>query len=236
MRRGGPLGCYLPAVFADRLRSFLTTFPAPVALPPGVVAANPYGTQPARGLLTEFAQKFYADDRPRVAVLGINPGRFGGGTTGIAFTDPVALADTCGLPNELPRRRELSSEFVEQVIGALGGATAFYAQFYVGSVYPLVLLKDGLNHNYYDSPALVGALWPALADSLRQQVALGFRRDVVVSLGRRNATFLRKLNQQEALFEEVIELDHPRFLMQYKRRQLVDYVAKYAEVLGRLRT
>ncbi len=221
-------------MYADRLLHFLTTFAPPAELPPSVTAANPYVTEPSRGLLAAFAQKFYADDRPRVALLGINPGRFGGGTTGIAFTDPVALADACGIATDLPRRRELSSEFVYRFIGALGGPTAFYEHFYLGSAYPQVLLKDGLNHNYYDSPALIRTLWPQLLESLRQQAAIGFRRDVVVSLGRRNAQFLRKLNQELHLFDEVIELDHPRFIMQYKRRQLAEYTAEYVATLGRL--
>jgi hypothetical protein len=221
-------------VFAHRLLSFLTTFPPPVGLPAGVSAADPYAEAPAQALLTSFATKFYADDSPRVAVLGINPGRFGGGATGVAFTDPVALADACGITNELPRRRELSSEFVYQAIAALGGPAAFYQQFYLGSVYPLVLLNDGRNYNYYDSPALLKALAPALRASLQQQVAIGFRRDVVVSLGQRNADFLTRLNHELGLFERVIALDHPRFIMQYKRRQLADYVANYAAVLGEL--
>ena len=221
--------------FADRLLTFLTTFPPPAApLPAGVVAADPYGTGPARHLLTAFANTFYADDCPRVAVLGINPGRFGGGTTGIAFTDPVALADSCGIGTDLPRRRELSSEFVYRFIDALGGPAAFYGQFYLGSVYPRVLLKDGLNHNYYDSAALLRALAPDLRAALRQQVAVGFRRDVVVSLGQRNAEFLRRLNDELGLFDRVVALDHPRFIMQYKRRQLADYVAQYVATLGEL--
>ncbi|MBC7448517.1 MAG: DUF4918 family protein [Hymenobacteraceae bacterium] len=220
--------------FADRLLSFLTTFPAPAGLPTHVMAANPYIAEPSRALLTTFAGKFYGDERSRVAVLGINPGRFGGGTTGISFTDPVALADFCGIPNALPRRREMSSEFVYQFIAALGGPAEFYAHFYLGSVYPMVLLKEGLNYNYYDAPALTRALWPQLLDSLRQQVEVGFRRDVVVSLGRRNAQFLRKLNQEVKLFDEIIELDHPRYIMQYKRRALAEYVAQYVAVLGGL--
>lgn len=221
-------------MYANCLLSFLTTFPAPTDLPPGIEAANPYVAEPSCGLLTAFARKFYADDNPRVAVLGINPGRFGGGTTGVAFTDPVALADRCGIANPLPRRREVSSEFVYQFIGEMGGPSAFYRHFYLGSVYPLVLLREGLNHNYYDSPALTRSLWPTLLDSLRRQTAIGFRTDVVVSLGRRNAEFLRKLNREAPLFGEVLELDHPRFIMQYKRRHLAEYAARYVDVLGGL--
>jgi hypothetical protein len=216
------------------LLHFLTTFPGPAALPPGIAALNPYADEPARGLLTAFAGRFYAADRPRVAVLGINPGRFGGGTTGVAFTDPVALADACGIPHPLPRRREVSSEFVYRVIDQLGGPASFYDHFYVGSVYPLVLLNKELNYNYYDSGALTRQLWPALLDSVARQAALGLRRDVTVSLGRRNAEFLTRLNQELHLFDDIIALDHPRFLMQYRRRYLAEHLAEYTAVLGGL--
>ncbi|WP_400190759.1 uracil-DNA glycosylase family protein [Hymenobacter sp. B81] len=224
----------MTSTFADRLRAFLAGFPLPGPLPDEVLAVNPYQLQPARALLTSFAQRFYADHAPRVALLGINPGRFGGGTTGVAFTDPGALERHCGLPNELPRRAELSSQFVYQLIEALGGATAFYRHFYLGSLYPLVLLRHGRNHNYYDSAALTKALWPDLQTSLRQQVAAGLRRDVAVSLGRRNGEFFQRLNQELGLFERLIVLDHPRYLMQYQRRRVPDFVAEYARLLGEL--
>ncbi|GAA4385689.1 uracil-DNA glycosylase family protein [Hymenobacter koreensis] len=220
--------------FADRLLAFLTHFPAATALPDDVLAYHPYQEPTAHGLLTQFAHRFYADNQPRVAILGINPGRFGGGTTGIAFTDPAALALHCHIPNELPRRAELSSQFVYQLIAALGGPQAFYQHFYLGSLYPLVLLRHGLNHNYYDAPALTQALWPDMQTSLREQAALGLRRDVVVCLGRRNGEYFARLNNELGLFERVVVFDHPRYLMQYKRRFVPDSVTDYARVLGEL--
>jgi hypothetical protein len=96
-----------------------------------------------------------------VAVLGINPGRLGMSLTGVAFTDPTALTDLCGIEHDLPRQRpEISTQFVYKVIAAMGGPATFYQHFYVGSLDPLVLLKNGLNYNYYDSPVLTKALWP----------------------------------------------------------------------------
>ncbi len=220
--------------FADRLLRFLTEFPLPTALPGGVQAESPYRDAAAYPLLAEFARKFYADNQPRVALLGINPGRLGGGRTGIAFTDPGALTAFCGIGHTLPRQApELSSGFVYQVIGELGGPAAFYQHFYLGSVYPLTLLREGLNYNYYDAPALTKALWPAMQLSLRRQVGeLGIRADTVVCLGKRNGRFLNKLNDELQLFGRVVVLDHPRFLMQYKRKDLAANVTRYVEVLG----
>ncbi|RSK50151.1 uracil-DNA glycosylase family protein [Hymenobacter rigui] len=217
--------------FADRLLQFLTEFPPPPALPEGVEAYSPYQEPGPRELLTQFARQYYTGEQPRVALLGINPGRLGNGRTGVAFTDPATLADW-GIPNELPRRREPSSEFVQQVILAMGGPAAFYQRFFLGSLYPLVLLKDGRNYNFYDSPAVTDALWPSIQNSLRQQVAeVGLSRRAAVCLGRRNAQYLQRLNEELQLFDQIHVLDHPRFLMQYKRKNLVENVARYVQVL-----
>lgn len=220
--------------FADRLQRFLADFPLPAALPGGVEARSPFREPDVYELLSRFAQKYYADNQPRVAVLGINPGRLGMGRTGVAFTDPGALAEFCGIGHDLPRQRpELSTQFVYQVINELGGPAAFYQHFYLGSIYPLVLLRNGLNYNYYDSPALIKALWPDMQLSMRQQVqGLGLRTDVAVSLGRRNGLFFQRLNDELGLFKKIIVLDHPRYLMQYRRRDLAAHVAHYVEDLG----
>ncbi len=225
-------------VFADRLLRFLTAFPLPGPLPGGAQALSPFGEPAVYDLLSRFAQKYYADNRPRVAVLGINPGRLGMGRTGVAFTDPGALAEFCGLAHDLPRQRpEPSTQFVYQVVAALGGPAVFYQHFYLGSIYPLVLLREGLNYNYYDAPALTKALWPDLRLSLRQQVQdLGVRTDVAVSLGKRNGTFFHRLNDELGLFKKIIVLDHPRYLMQYRRRDLDAHVARYVAALGNLLT
>ena len=221
---------------ALRLPQFLSTFPQPQALPPGIEAQNPFVAPDVRALAQRFADAFYAADQPRVALLGINPGRLGMGRTGVAFTDPGALSEMCGIANDLPRGRpELSTRFVYRVVAALGGPAEFYRHFFLGSIYPLVLLNQGLNHNYYDSPALLKTLWPDLQRSLRQQVAdFGLRRDVAVSLGRRNGEFLQKLNAELGLFGRIVVLDHPRYLMQYRRRELDENVAGYVEALGEL--
>ncbi|OUJ71759.1 uracil-DNA glycosylase family protein [Hymenobacter crusticola] len=224
------------STFADRLLHFLTSFPLPATLPEEVEAVSPYQQPTPRALFTQFAARYYADNQPRVALLGINPGRLGNGRTGVAFTDPAALA-AWGIANDLPRRREPSSEFVQEVVLAMGGPQAFYQNFFLGSLYPLVLLRRGLNYNFYDSPAVTAALWPTIQDSLRRQVAeVGLARHAAICLGRRNGKYLLQLNQELGLFDQIIVLDHPRYLMQYKRRALAENVARYVEVLDAVKT
>jgi hypothetical protein len=222
--------------FAASLFRFLSTFPLPANLPEGVEALSPFREPAVQKLYGQFGKKFYADNTPRVALLGINPGRLGMGRTGVAFTDPAALTEFCGIAHDLPRQRpELSTQFVYRVVEALGGADVFYRHFYLSSIYPLVLLKQGLNYNYYDSPALTKALWPDMQLSMKLQVEeLGLRTDVAVSLGKRNGTFLKRLNDELGLFDRIVVLDHPRFLMQYRRAHLEANVARYVTELGRL--
>jgi hypothetical protein len=54
---------------------------------------------------------------------------------------------------------------------------------------------------------------------------------VVISLGKKNAVHLREINDELKLFKEVIELEHPRYIMQYKRKHQNQYVMQYFDVL-----
>ncbi|MEO8194699.1 MAG: uracil-DNA glycosylase family protein [Gemmatimonadales bacterium] len=194
---------------------------------------NPYEEPFVRGYLRGFLGKYFADSRERVLILGINPGRFGAGVTGVSFTDPVALADECGIPNDLPPRRELSSVFVYNVINRLGGPTEFNKRYFLSAVCPLGFTRNQINLNYYDERRLERAVTPFIIASIEQQIALGGRRDHVVILGRgKNSQFFTRLNDQYRWFASVHSLDHPRFIMQYRRKQLDAYVEKYREVLS----
>src|SRR6266536_1633888 len=108
------------STFGSRVFEFYVKLKRP-RVPAGITVMNPYADASVRGCLRAFLDKYFADNNPRVLVLGINPGRFGAGITGVTFADPVALADYCGVPNDLARRRELSSVFVYRAIARLGG-------------------------------------------------------------------------------------------------------------------
>lgn len=82
---------------------------------------NPYNGAEVNQAVKKFYTKFYSDENDRLFMIGINPGRFGGGLTGISFTDPVALREQCGIENNLGNRKELSSKFVYSVAEKYGG-------------------------------------------------------------------------------------------------------------------
>ena len=192
---------------------------------------NPYAHARVCQYLRAFLGAYYRDNDPRVLVIGINPGRFGAGITGVTFTDPVALADELGIDNDLPRKRELSSIFVYEFIRRFGEPREFYRRFFLTAACPLGFTKLGNNYNYYDDPALKRAVSPFITDTLAQQVALGGRRDHAIVFGTgENFRFLDKLNTEHRLFTQLHPLDHPRFIMQYRRKRLDEYLDRYAAV------
>ena len=161
-----------------------------------------------------FYGRFYDDNRPRLFIFGINPGRFGSGLTGIPFTDGYALTHTCGIASSLPQRRELSATFIHRVIQALGGADSFFGQAFITGVCPLGLLRGGKNFNYYDDRSLLSELEPFFVDTIRRRIAFGARPQAAVVIGTgKNLQVMQRLNAEHRFFDELHALEHPRFIM-----------------------
>ncbi len=202
-------------------------------LPSGIAVMNPYADDEVFKYCTLFYSMFYNNSKERTIILGINPGRFGAGITGIPFTDPVKLEMECGIKNNLPKRRELSADFIYQVIQAFGGKKKFYNKFYFGSVSPLGFTKGGKNINYYDNPKLQNALRPFICQTLEDQIHFGINTKVAYCLGEgSNFKFLKSLNAEMNYFENIIPLSHPRFVMQYKRKKISSYIDDYLKKLN----
>ena len=220
------------ATFASRMYRFYTALDAP-RVPKGITVMNPYADPAAQRYVKAYLVTFYADDRPRLLAFGINPGRFGAGVTGVTFTDPVALADACGVANALARRRELSSEFIYRFIDAAGGVRAFTRHAFLTAVSPLGFTRRGINLNYYDVPALARACTPFIVASVERHLAMGGRRDRAIVLGAgKNAEWFGRLNAQHGWFARLDALDHPRFIMQYRRKRVDEYVARYVRAFA----
>lgn len=222
---------------ADKIIAYNEQLEYNGALPDGIRIMNPFKTEAVRNYSQLFYKKYYDEIRPRQWILGINPGRFGGGITGIPFTDPKRLADVCGIPYTGEKAHEPSSVFIYEVIDAMGGPEAFYQQFYINSICPLGFTKvtpagKEINYNYYDSKALTAAVYDFIVENLQKQAALGLRTDVVFCLGTgQNHAFLEKLNQKWHFFGKIVPLDHPRFVMQYRAKRKAEYVQKYRDWL-----
>jgi hypothetical protein len=220
---------------ASKILGFLEKLDIPIQLPTGVQVLNPYQDKVCFSHCTQFYRKFYSDNTARTLIVGINPGRLGGGLTGIPFTDPKKLEQRCGIANELPRRAELSADFIHLVIDAWGGLEKFYKQFYFSSVSPLGFTRDNKNLNYYDIPALQKMLRPFIVESMQQQLAFGLRTETCFVLGEgKNYEYVKSLNSEFNFFKTVVPLPHPRFVMQYQRKKIQEYIALYNERLQTL--
>ena len=204
---------------ADRIISFYTSLSPDWKLPAGFELLYPFGSNETMRCVTEFYNKYFSDVNERRLILGINPGRFGAGVTGIPFTDPKILESECGINNPFPKKHELSAIFVYELIEAYGGKEIFYKDYFISSVCPLGFIKEGININYYDDKNLYKAVEKKIVAKMWNQLDIGMKRDVAFSLGKgTNYKFLKKLNEEHQFFDKVIPLPHPRWIMQYRRK------------------
>jgi hypothetical protein len=219
--------------FAERVILFNKSLSIDHPLPKGVEILNPYQDDDALAYCSEFYHKYYNDHQERTLILGINPGRFGGGITGIPFTDPVKLAAHCEIPNDLPKKTELSADFIYKMIARYGGPEKFYGKFFISAISPLGFTKDGKNLNYYDIRELQENILDFIIDSMRTTLTFDIDKTKCYCLGEgENFKFLNKLNQSHQFFKTVIPLPHPRFIMQYRRKQVEAYAEKYVKALS----
>ena len=183
-------------------------------------------------VMRAFYEKFYKDNQQRKFIIGINPSRHGAGVTGVPFTDTKRLESECGIPMHSAHTHEVSSVFVYDMIKQYGGVERFYKQFYINSPFPLAIVqkaKDGkwLNANYYDDTALFLAVKDYMVETLKKHIAMGVDTQKVFVLGKKNATFLHKLNKEASLFGEMVVLEHPRYIEQYKSKEKQLYIDKF---------
>jgi hypothetical protein len=218
-------------MLANRIISFYSGL-VPPQLPDGVDILHPQPDQQVMDVVKTFFEKFYSDNKQRTLILGINPGRFGAGITGINFTAPRQLTNFCGISHPWGNSSELSAEFIYEMIALYGGPSKFYSDYFIGAMSPLGFVKNGKNINYYDDKELLQAVKPFILDSLHQQLQMGFTTSACICIGgEKNYRFLSALNEKYGLFKNIIPLPHPRFIMQYRRKNKQHYLEEYLTVL-----
>lgn len=219
--------------FAEKIIAYNRQLEFTGTLPDGIGIMNPFKETGAMAVSEQFYHKYYSDPKPRRLILGINPGRFGAGLTGVPFTDPKRLAEVCGIEYAGKITHEPSSVFIYEMIAAFGGPEKFFGQYYINSVCPLGFTSispagKSINYNYYDSPALQKAVQGFIIDNIQKQIELGVETDRVFCFGTgKNERYLSRLNTTHQFFGELIALEHPRFIMQYKSKSRAAYIDKY---------
>lgn len=220
--------------FAENVLAFLGGLDITKDLPDGISVLNPYrGNDTVITVVKAFYKKYYNDSNHRHLILGINPGRFGAGVTGIPFTDTIRLEKHCGLSFPGLRSHETSSVFIYEMIDHYGGTKKFYGDFFISAVSPLGFTLKGKNgrvknYNYYDNRELMQAVRGFVTESLGKQMEFGIKRDVCFCLGSgKNYRYLSELNEQFGYFYRVEPLEHPRFIMQYRAKSKDNYIDYY---------
>ena len=131
----------------------------------------------------------------------------------------------------MPKKSELSSRFVYEMINALHGPKDFYRRFYITSVCPIGFIKEGKNLNYYDIKELQEVLESYMIEELKKQINFG-AAPKAYSLGMgKNIAYLNKINKTHHLFESIEPLPHPRWIMQYRLKRKQEFIELYQEKL-----
>lgn len=224
---------------ADKIIAFNQSLDFTGELPAHIHLLNPFkGESNILPVSSSFYRKFYNDTKPRHLILGINPGRFGAGVTGVPFTDTKRLTNECGIEYDGRETHEPSSVFVYDVIKAFGGPHLFYNEFYINSICPLgftISDENGnkKNYNYYDSRELIEILMSFMVESIRNHIDVGIKTDICFCFGSgKNEKFLRLLNDEHGFFKTIVALEHPRYIMQYKSKEKQQYIDKYIQAFN----
>lgn len=222
----------MPVTINNKIISFYLNLQAP-ALPEDIGILYPYDNAAVKKAVRSFYNKFFTDNKKRRLLLGINPGRFGAGITGINFTAPKQLKENCGIDHPFKISSELSAEFIYEVIEAYGGAGKFYGNWFLGALSPLGYTRAGKNINYYDEKLLLQAVTAFIETSVAQQASFNVLSDRCLCIGEdKNYRFLSLLNEKHQWFDSIIPLPHPRFIMQYRLKQKEKYILQYIEALS----
>lgn len=218
--------------WAEHITRYYFELDPPRSLPGDVQWLHPQKEKEVRTVINRFYKKFYDDEDERMVMLGINPGRFGAGVTGVNFTAPRQLKQNCGIDHSFKDQSELSAEFIYEMIESFGGPLRFYKQVFIGSVCPLGLMKHGKNVNYYDEKPLLSYLQPFIVQTIDNLLkGVKYNNTCIAIGGEKNFKFLSGLNASHKWFENIIPLPHPRFIMQYRRPYKLDFLQQYHQVL-----
>ena len=198
---------------------------------------NPYIRPEVKKIYKAFYHKFFDDNKKRIILFGINPGRLGGGITGIPFTDPYNLKENCGIDSNFKIKKELSSKFIYEMIDAYGSIHLFYKKFFISSICPYGFTLNGKNINYYDDIKLFDKWKNKIVEWIRFQIEhIGLNKTCVIIGKGKNQKFFELLNKEYKFFDEIIALPHPRWILQYRSKHKNFYIENYIKTLKQIKS
>ena len=221
--------------FSEQILDFYFSMPRSLPLPNGVETIYPFENEETQRVMKSFFNTYYNDTKPRTYLIGINPGRLGSGITGIGFADGYHLEAYCDIPNSFDKRVEISAAFMFEVMEAYGGVEVFYKDFFFTTVMPLGLLKNNKNYNYYDDLETQNTLEPFIEETLLKQMSFPQAKPNIICVGQgKNFKYLKAFNDKHKCFESIEVVPHPRWVMQYRRKEKQQYIDTYLEVFQRM--
>ena len=220
--------------FAEQILNFYFTLSKNPSLPKEIEIIYPFDDQQTKNMMELFFTKYYNDTNPRTYLIGINPGRLGSGVTGVGFSDAYHLEQVCGIANSFDKRIELSAAFMFDVIEAYGGVEKFYGDFFFTTTMPLGLLKEGKNYNYYDDKETQACLEPYITKTLLEQMSIPQAKPNIICVGTgKNLKYLEAFNKKHNCFKSIEVVPHPRWVMQYRRKEKQKYINHYIDILNK---
>ncbi len=158
-----------------------------------------------REMIERFHKNYIEPYQPRVAIVGINPGRFGSGKVGIPFLDFGTAGELLGEKGRTDS--EKSARFFYSVVSHFG-PHQFYSTFHVTNISWLGFTKGGRNINYYRLP---GDIQEVIFNRFTSEMALVNPTDIISTSREVQKTlgYLKDRGKIKANIET--RLKHPRW-------------------------
>ncbi|WP_409305568.1 uracil-DNA glycosylase family protein [Peribacillus sp. SCS-155] len=165
-------------------------------------------------LVHKFYSAYYKEERERIVLCGINPGRLGAGKTGVPFIDFASLSYL--LPGIDTADSELSATFIFSIINKLGYGV-FFNKVYLTNISWFGFSKEGRNYNYYRLP-----------NHLQTQFTNGFIKEMeivkpktIIPLSKQVEKTINRMQVQNLINPQILiaqALAHPYYYSNFRTR------------------
>jgi hypothetical protein len=156
-------------------------------------------------LVSRYYKTVYSNQKARVVLCGINPGRNGAGKTGIPFLDFDSVSH---LISNIDRNdKEQSAQFIKSIIDALGSET-YYKSVYMTNISWFGFVKNNKNLNYYDLPESLPSIF---TDSFIEEMNI-VEPKIIVPLSQMVEKTLKQMKKEGKLqYPIASRLPHPYY-------------------------
>lgn len=177
--------------------------------------------------IEKYYDKYVDFDSDKIVLCGLNPGRFGAGLTGVPFIDFKSLSKM--LSNIKKDDGESSAQFFFELVKKFG-IEKFYKICYVTNISKFGYSKksSAKNVNY---PKLPNSAQDWLFKRFIEEMNL-IKPKVIIPLSDDVAKTLKVLTQAQQLDYKIApKLNHPAWVMTYKKKDKNLWLQKYYETI-----